>query len=188
MRTERRSAMLGVSVGGVLVGHWLTYRLVAPESHARAQLLRSTGHAYLGLANDAGLVLALVAIAALFLGRLAGGDGMGVGIERRLIMFQAGAFVTMEVLERLTAGDPVAPLLHGWLLPFGVAMQCAVAFAGAWAIRCLFRAADRVASLLARPARAATGGIADAIVPVTWIPRPFPALDAAPVRGPPVRA
>ena len=178
--------MLGVAVGGVLVGHWLTYRLVAPESHARAQLLRSTGHAYLGLANDAGLVLALSAIAALFLGRLAGGDGMGVGITRRLIAFQAGAFVAMEVLERLTAGDPVAPLLHGWVLPFGVAVQCGVALAGAWAIRWLFRAADRVASLLARPAQAATGAVVDAVLPRAWVPRPFPALGAAPVRGPPL--
>ena len=53
---------MGVAVGGVLVGHWLTYLAVAPLAGSRATILHQTGHSYLGLANDLALVVALAAI------------------------------------------------------------------------------------------------------------------------------
>ncbi len=68
MNARRRPAALGVGVGGVLAGHWLTYLAVSPTSPARATLLHDTGHAYLGLANDVGLLVVLAAFAAIFLG------------------------------------------------------------------------------------------------------------------------
>ena len=61
---------MGIAVGGVLVGHWLTYLAVAPLAGQRAAILHRTGHAYLGMANDLVLVVALAAIATMFIGQL----------------------------------------------------------------------------------------------------------------------
>ena len=43
MRARRRPATLGIAVGGVLSGHWLTYVAVAPTEEARAAILHHTG-------------------------------------------------------------------------------------------------------------------------------------------------
>ena len=70
MSARRRLATLGVAVGGVLVGHWLTYLAVAPIAGTRATILHQTGHSYLGLANDLALVAALAAMASMFIAQL----------------------------------------------------------------------------------------------------------------------
>lgn len=141
--------MIGVAVGGVLTGHWLTYLIVSPDAHARASMLRDSGHAYLGLANDAALVLALAAFASIFLGRLTHRDlGPDARIVRWVVGFQVAAFATMELLERISAGDPLSPLVHGPVIPIGMAVQIAVGLFAAALIALLLRAADRVASTL----------------------------------------
>ena len=68
---------MGVAVGGVLVGHWLTYLAVAPAASSRTAILQQTGHAYLGLANDVALVVALAALATMFIGQLADPSPVG---------------------------------------------------------------------------------------------------------------
>ena len=149
MNARRRVATLGVAVGGVLAGHWFTYVLVSPHAHARTALLRDTGHAYLGLANDAALVLALAAFASIFLGRLTDRDvGRGGRIAGVVVGFQVAAFAIMELLERATAGAPLRPLLHGAVLPVGVAVQVAVGLLAALLIALLLRAADRVRTVI----------------------------------------
>ena len=72
---SRRTRALGVAVGGVLLGHWLTYIAVAPHPATRAALLRSSGHGYVGVADQVGLVLTLTALAALFVAWLTRADG-----------------------------------------------------------------------------------------------------------------
>jgi len=149
MDTRRRPALLGVAVGGVLTGHWLTYLVVSPDVHDRAALMRDTGHAYLGLLNDTALVLALVAFASIFLGRLTRGEvGQKARIAAWVVGFQAAAFSVMELLERVTAGDAVRPLLHGPVLPVGIAVQVVVGLALAAIITLLLRVADRVSANL----------------------------------------
>ncbi len=68
---------MGVAVGGVLAGHWLTYLAVAPLAGSRATILHQTGHAYLGLANDLALVAALAAMASMFIAQLASPEPAG---------------------------------------------------------------------------------------------------------------
>ena len=148
---RRGSAALLAAVGGVLVGHWLTYRLVSPHAGAADQLLKGTGHAYLGYLNDLVLVGALGALAAIFLGRLIQRDGEPPRyrtLAARLIAFQGAAFVAMEAIERLASGSPLASLLHHGLLPAGIAIQALVALAIALLIHLLLRAADIVAAAL----------------------------------------
>jgi hypothetical protein len=151
-RGDRRwIAALSVAVGGVLAGHWLTYRLVAPSAHARASLLEGSGHGYLGYANDLALVLALTAMAGIFLGRLTDRDGIGLGprpLAIRLVSFQVAVFAAMETLERLTAGASLAELFHHGLLPLGLGIQALVALGVALVIRGLLRAANAVVARL----------------------------------------
>jgi len=189
MSVRRRAATLGVAVGGVLLGHRVTYLVLAPSAHARTVLLDRTGHAYLGLANDLALVAALTGLAALFVGQLvatARGDRGGDHLTRRIVAFQISAFVLMEVLERVTAGAPLGGLAS--VLPLGIATQTVVALLAATLIRLLLRTADRVAAALGRPAPLSTRPI------VTFAtPRPVAIplgrhLSAAGVRGPPSAA
>ena len=187
MNARPRPATLGVAVGGVLVGHWLTYLLASPDAHARAHLLQSTGHAYLGLANDAGLVLVLAVFASIFLGRLTGGGGDLAGIARRLVTFQVGAFLTMELLERITAGDPLTPLSHGWILPIGIVAQCLVALAGARLIRLVLRAANRASGLFTSARAIASRGVVAVLRPLAPLVPSRLVGAAVGVRGPPPR-
>jgi hypothetical protein len=188
MDPRRRVATLGVAVGGVLVGHWLTYELVSPGGHARTTLLRATGHAYLGFANDLALILALAAFAALFVGQLsaANGTGRAVGITRRVVAFQVSAFVLMEVLERVTAGAPLSELIRAGVLPIGIATQAVVALVAAASIRWMLRVADRVAAVLSRPAVPPRAVAAAHPIPLPVFTAVRRHLSAAGVRGPPL--
>ena len=86
---------MGVAVGGVLAGHWLTYLVVAPLAGSRATILHQTGHSYLGLANDLALVVALAAMASMFVAQLTRPLPAGQldGLAGRVVRFQVCAFV-----------------------------------------------------------------------------------------------
>ena len=56
----------------------------------------------------------------------------------------------MEVLERVTAGAPLAELIHTGILPIGIAAQAAIGCVAAQAIRWLLRSR--------RPRRRGTAG------------------------------
>jgi hypothetical protein len=187
MSARRRLATMCVAVGGVLAGHWLTYLVVAPIAASRVAILHETGHAYIGMANDFALVAALAGMATMFVGQLTNPAPAGLleGITGRVVRFQVSAFVALEVLERLTAGSPLAELIHTGILPIGIAAQVGIGYLAARAIRSLMRTADRVAEALGRAA-----------VPPPWVapgslhPEPVfvPAerhLSATGVRGPP---
>jgi hypothetical protein len=156
----KRGWAFGVAGGGVLLGHWITYLMVAPDAAERATLLARTGHAYLGAAYQAGLAVTLIAVAALFLGQVIRPEAGRLATGRltlRLAGFQAAAFVAMEAGERLSSGAPLGGLFHGPLLPIAMAVQFTVAFLGAIAIRWILGAAEIAAAaggvppLLRRP-------------------------------------
>jgi hypothetical protein len=187
-RPSRRSAAaLGAAVGGVLLGHWVTYLAVSPLAHAREALLHRTGHAYLGFANDAGLVLALSALAWMFLGRLTGRTE-APGFRRlalRLVAFQVTAFAAMEVLERLTSGAPFGELVWDGILLVGVAIQVGSALLVALVVRIVLRGADRVAAVFGQPRPVHVRSFLAIPLPSTPFVFPRRSLAAAGVRGPP---
>jgi hypothetical protein len=153
---NRRTGALGVAAAGILTGHWLTYLLDAPQAHARATELARTGHGYLPVAGQLATVCMAFTLASLFWGRVtrprAGRTPTIIRLAMRLALLQAGAFVAMELLERAAAGTGFADLLHGGLLPLGVALQLALAVVGAIVLRLVLRAGDLVAAtVLARP-------------------------------------
>jgi len=142
----------GLAAGGVLIGHSLTYAVVAPDIIARDRLLASTGHGYLPEANALALIAVLVTLSVLFLGRLTrpwttpGWKPLGA----RVAVLQVGAFLSMELLERMGSGSPLAGLGRGGLLPIGVGVQLLIAGAMTLLVRFLLRASDAVAAALGR--------------------------------------
>jgi hypothetical protein len=188
-RTGARTGALGVAAGGVLVGHWLTYRLLVPGDAPRQALLSATGHAYLGLANAAGLALGLVALAAVFLDRITNRDTEPATLRAlavRLATFQVCAFAAMELIERLTSGAPASGALHDGLLPVGMAVQVAIALIGALAVRWLLLTASRVNAVAATLPRLPRAVARIAAVDLRLVPSPACAPPG--IRAPPVSA
>ena len=150
-----RGAASGLAAGGVLLGHWLTYRLVSPHDQAREALLAGTGHGYLAVVDDLGQMLAVGALAAVVLGRLLDPSGPPADLRRwigRLAFLPVGAFAGMEVLERLSSGTPLGDLLQHGLLPAGVAIQLALAGVAALLVRWLLGVTGRLREALGRAA------------------------------------
>lgn len=147
---HRVSAAAGLAAGGVLVAHALTYALVAPDAGARDRLLAATGHGYLPAANFVALLSVLITLGALFLGRLTRpwGTPGWQQLGARLAAFQVGAFLAMELLERLGSGAPLAGLVRSGALVIGVATQLVIAGAVTLLVRLVLRASDKVAAAL----------------------------------------
>jgi hypothetical protein len=139
--------VLALAFGGVLLGHTVAYRLLVPDAHARALELAASGHGYLGGANAVGLVLAIVALAALFLGGvMRTQNGVPQHLAARLIAFQMAAFLAMEVLERIASGGGIQHLAS--VLLIGLPVQALIATLVALVARLLVRVAAAIADLL----------------------------------------
>jgi hypothetical protein len=139
--------VLALAFGGVLLGHTVAYRLLVPDAHARAIELAASGHGYLGGANAVGLVLAIVALAALFLGGvMRTRDAVPHHLAARLIAFQMAAFLAMEVLERIASGGGIQHLAS--VLLVGLPVQALIAALVALVARLLVRVAAAIADLL----------------------------------------
>ncbi len=196
----RTARGLSVAVAGLFAGHWLVYRILAPNALQRALLLAETGHAYLPPAVSAGAGLAAVSATATFL------LGFRRGLRRKpdratrrnaphrhtLVtavilpaLTQALAFCLLEAVERVLAGAPLNGLL-GPLLPVGVVLQLAVGALGGLLLFGLDRAGETAGHFLAGrdPVLRRPG----ATVPVLTVPSrpPRPCLaDPFGIRGPP---
>ncbi len=145
--SSRPSLVLGLALGGVLLGHTVAYRVLLPDAHARTLELAASGHGYLSGANVVGLVAAVVALAALFLGRVLNAEEIDLRhLTVRLIGFQMAVFVALEVLERLASGGGVQHLPA--VLLVGLPVQAAVALLVALVARLLLRMAAAIAERL----------------------------------------
>src|SRR5688572_6825224 len=140
------TASLGVAGSGLLLGHWLAYALRTPDPSARAELLHTTGHSYLPYATQVALLAGVIGLIGLFLARLNSRERSGSfsGDLIRLAAAQSGAFLAMEVGERLLTGASLHDLTHGPLLAIGLGVQVVVAVAGALVLRLTERAAAAV--------------------------------------------
>jgi hypothetical protein len=125
----------GWAVIGLLVGHVAAYDLVYPDAHVHATALESSGHGWLiALGPTLGIAFLAVVLAAV-VGARSGRPR--VARFRTLALVQVGAFLVMEVGERLVTGmSPVAIghelLDHGlWLvLATGILVQLLTAWLG----------------------------------------------------------
>jgi hypothetical protein len=144
-RSIRPSLVLGLALGGVLLGHTLTYLLLVPDAHARAAELAHTGHGYLDRANAFGVVVAVASLCAVFLGGVLRSESAPMSsILKRLAGFQLAAFAAMEILERISSGAGMSRLAP--VLVVGLSVQGIVAIGIALIARLLLRVADRLAA------------------------------------------
>jgi hypothetical protein len=173
----RPATVLGFALGGVLVGHALTYLVLVPDAHARTAELSATGHGYLGGANAFGLVAVIAALAVLFFRGLAGADGSAPRVYERLAAFQLTAFAAMEILERLGSGVGLRHLVP--TLAVGLPVQLAVSAFVALLVRFVARTAAAVADRVADGAPVWSSGA------VTLIAGPPMVVAFAPAGGPP---
>lgn len=137
--------MGGIAAVGVLVTHWLTYRLALPDAEHRVDVLHHTGHVHLPVVSAIGLALFTVASLRIFI--LGAGGGRLPGFRStavRLAALQAAAWTALEVGERAIAGR-LATLDDHALLVVGLGVQVAVALLGAL----LLRLASKVLAALA---------------------------------------
>ena len=140
------------SVLGVLTAHWLAYRLVVPDSHARGHVLAATGHGYLSSAPlivGVSLALILLGFGHAIVRELRGGPPGARAPAWLVGLLPLLAFVLQEYLERYAQ--------HGWVewgvaleptFVVGLALQLPFALIAAFATLVLVRAAKAVAAVL----------------------------------------
>jgi hypothetical protein len=141
----------GFAVAGLVLGHVLSYVIAVPDPYHRDLLLQRTGHDYLPALGQAALMLFLAAVAMLVFRtswRRARDEGRSASLASQLALVQVGAFMTLEVAERLLAGADLRDLGQGNVLLVGLGAQVAMALAGAALLRWLARASGRLGEIL----------------------------------------
>lgn len=192
MREHRRTQGLPIftsAVLGLVAGHGIAYLIAIPDAQRRASLLRNTGHAYLPLLVEIGLILAVAGAASFVMSALGSRSRIREGsVTRtavRLGAFQAGAFVILEVVERLITHMPLHGLVSDHLLGVGVVAQLGVAVVGALVLRAMARTAARLASVMVAPRTPRPSGLIRIPFVRTLGLRPV-LVGAVGVRGPPL--
>lgn len=144
----------GIAAAGVVLGHWLSYRLAVPNGALRHHVLAESGHSYWLLAVRAAILLGLAGA-----GAVVGRQLLTPGRERqpvdqyvnsalRLGALQLAGFAAMEVAERAVSGAPIAGMFVHHLFVLGLAVQFLVACVGGVVVVALSRAGRRVALAL----------------------------------------
>jgi hypothetical protein len=145
---------------GLLLGHVAAYDVVYPDAHVHADALAASGHGWL-VAMGPTLGLSVLAVLAAAVVGVRNGRPRSARF-RTLAAIQVGAFVAIEIAERLTAGDTAARLGHElmdhglWLiLVSGILVQLVTAWIGSAVSRGIADATGPVARTTPRPSRRA---------------------------------
>jgi hypothetical protein len=153
--------LVGVAAAGVVLGHWVAYRIGVPRAILREHLLAESGHAYWFMAVKMAVILGLTGGGALFIRHLrTERSGLQARVEAYssvvvwLAVLQVIAFTATEVLERASSGAPVAGMFSHHLFVLGVAVQFLVACIGAFVVLVLSRTGALVGAALAARDRA----------------------------------
>lgn len=192
-RALRGWPVAATAAADVVLGHWLAYLAAVPEAPERNRLLLASGHGYWFAAVWIALVLALSGAATVALRHVRTGGAEAGRTPRqlsrlalRLFAAQAVAFTGMEVVERLTAGAPLAGMFGHHLFVLGLAVQLIVAGAGAvglvWFSRLTARVIRSITASRWVPARRAPFRLGRAVLVPLGAPK-----GAWSVRGPPSR-
>ena len=145
--------LFGTAAAGVVIGHWISYRLAVPDAHLRHHVLLATGHGHWLLLVKVAAALALVGaatLAARFAGRTPPSDGADAltWVVSRLALCQVIAFTGMEAVERIGSGVPVTGMFAHHLFLLGLAVQLLVACTGGAFLLWLSRTARSVAEAI----------------------------------------
>jgi hypothetical protein len=120
-RRLRGVSVFAFAVAGLVLGHALAYVLAIPDPHHRNLVMTGTGHDYVPVATQLGLILAFAAVAARIThGMVARREGTPSGfgpLATRLMAVQVVAFGGQEIVERVAAGAPLVDLTLSPPLP-----------------------------------------------------------------------
>jgi hypothetical protein len=174
---------------GLILGHLLSYLIAIPDPARRTLVLAHSGHAYLHLAGDVAVILAFAAVVAVGLRAVNGRDSTNptstARLAWRLGALQAGAFIAMELGERLASGGGFGELVNSPLFGMGIFVQLGIAAIGAVLLRWMWRVALRIADALVRPSRRRPAGTLWVRPAKSRNPRPAFAGTVS-ARGPPL--
>jgi hypothetical protein len=191
-RSIRGFPVFGLAAAGVVLGHWLAYRVSIPSEPAREQVLVATGHGYWVLIVKLAVAMGLAGAGAVFVQRLAArGPDPRPGLEAytwlvfRLAGLQIVAFTAMETVERVANGVPLGGLFTHHLFVYGLAVQFLVACCGALVLLGLSRAAGRLAHAVRSGPYLADGTGAAPLSPVEALLVARAPAGAFGIRGPP---
>ncbi|HYO61328.1 MAG TPA: hypothetical protein VEU29_05465 [Actinomycetota bacterium] len=178
-----------LALGGLLSGHVVSYFVVAPDAHERADLLASTGHSGHGGFATIALAAVFAAVIGIFMERMrARWDRRGSDVARARVAallwgVQTSGFVVLEAWERGHGVAGVAELLHEPAFLIGLVAQLVVALV---AVAIVLLIGATVDALLRLFRGLATEGEAPQF-PAASTPRPRASVarEAWNLRGPP---
>lgn len=125
------SLWLGLlALGGLLAGHLVSYFVVAPDAHERAELLADTGHSDHGVFATLALAATFAAVIGLFMQRLRSRSDRHTArppIALALWAVQTLGFVLLETWERGHGLPGILDLVHEPAFLIGLVAQVVVA-------------------------------------------------------------
>ena len=176
----------GLASGGVVVAHWLAYRLTTPAGHHESEILHATGHRHWTWFMAAALGAAVAGLAGFAYQRMRASASMSpAALYRyslgRLIALQATGFLLLEIIERLASHGSL-DLAHQPAVVLGVALQILIAFVGALLLVAFGRVIDVLSAVGRKPAVRESVGLFESQIASM---RPRLALGGRTLRGPP---
>ena len=181
-----------IALAAMLGSHWLAYVFAAPDPHARADLLSSTGHGYWPTAAGFAVAAIVVGLGSFIAQRLAPearttkGEIFANALPRFLAV-QIGGFTALEIVERLASGHAISMRdLFATTFVVGIAIQAIAALLSALFLVLVATVVARFLAVGVRPQN--TAGASLPLVSLVPAPRLVPATGAHTLRGPPARA
>ena len=182
----------GAAAAGVAFAHGLAYLLAEPNSHAREELLASTGHGSWALMIPAAMALLVAGLAGFVWTRVrrAPADSpSAIFLEAapRLALLQTVFFVLLEAAERLSTGHSLVSLAAEPVVVIGVVGQIVVALLGAAFLALFSKVVDAIVAAVRRSALRAPRSLPRRFLADTPSLGSRLALGGPTVRGPPSR-
>lgn len=154
-RLRSSSLWLGLlALGGLLAGHLVSYFVVAPDAHERAELLAGTGHSDHGAFATVALAATFAAVIGLFMQRVRSRCDRGSGTSRvrvaaLLWAVQTSGFVALETWERGHGLASALDLVHEPAFLIGLVAQAVVALVATAVVLLIGATVDALLRLLA---------------------------------------
>ena len=176
-------------LGGAELAHWLSYRLVYPDSFQRATVLAQTGHGYFRcapvIASLAGALL--ITAAGWHWHALRGGRRpLQAGPRWQFLLLPALCFALQEHLEQLSTSGSVSGVSMAPTFLLGVLFTLPFGLLAYLIARLLLGVVEVVVRLLGRPRSAGPVPLSFARPALLIVPAGAVACRGLPVRGPPL--
>ena len=160
MELRSRFALVLLALAGLLAGHAISFFVVAPDPHERAELLAVTGHSQHGAFATLALAAAVAGLIGIVMQRVRSRCETAPGVSRTRVATllwaaQTAGFVLLETWERGHGVAGVLDLAGEPAFLIGLLAQLAVALAGTALVVLVRATVDALLRLFTAPADAA---------------------------------